>query len=553
MTISVNQQVDFLWKKIGFGVAKTEVPSIKDATNESVISYPFIPGHKIWAEAHLIPAVIPVANTPIVQVHSQSINSPVECTMDITATTNRTWFTGFQDWIPIAFGSTYQVKVFLAAAGSSTPETTGVQLYAAGTNNNDEWFFDYEAGVLHFIGDNLPVQAWSGKKIFVCGARYVGIKGLNVSTGTTIGNISINGDTISSSNDIILAPFTGNINLSGSSLQNAAYPALPTDVATSQYVIDTIQALHPNSIWQGDSILNISDPDGNAAVLTLSIDGTLLWTATSSGTTIGEVTINGNTISGANDIYITPAADKVVVADSTTALGMPTGTTLERPIAPNPGYTRYNTTVGSLEWFNGTDWAGPSSQISSQIIYGDGNEDSFVLDQATHENNVIVTIHGVTQVPGSQASGGSYTISGSIITFAEVPQLNEKIEIRFISQSVTPILPVGQITESSYVDPAAITVGTNNVLLDSFSVNAYRAAKYVLSIVANDGNASMAEILMTHNGTDAVYTVTSTPMTAGGTTSLTYVAQVSLGSCELIAISTTSNTLVKLQKTYFVL
>jgi len=549
MTISVNQQVDFLWKKIGFGVAKTDVPSIKDATNESIISSPFIPGHKIWADAILVPPVKPAVTSAVVHIHAQNTNSALECTMDITSTPYRTWFTGFQDWIPIEFGSTYQVKVFLAPTGSSTPETTGIQLYAAGTNNDDEWYFDYEAGVLNFIGTTLPAQTWIGKKIFVCGARYVGIKGMSQSASSLIGNITISGDTISSINDLYIAPATGNINISGATIQNAAYPTMPTDVATSQYVIDEILALHPNTIYQGDSILRMSDPTGNAGVLTLHMDGSLVWSVTGAGTTLGDITINGDTISSMNDIHIAPAADKVIIADYSTALGMPAGTSAERPPAPQLGFTRYNTSLGSLEWYNGTDWAGPQSSITSQVLTGDGVATNFNLTQSTHQNNILVTIQGVTQVPGV-----SYTVAGSVITFNEAPVMNEKVEIRFISQSVTPTLPIGQLTDTAVIDPPPHIVNMNNVVLDSFPIASYRAAKYVLSIVAADGNAQMAEILMTHNGTtQALCQVTSTDMTAGGTTVLTYVAQIALGSCELLAISTTPLTTVKMQKTYFVL
>jgi len=551
MTISVNQQVDFLWKKLGFGVAKTEVPSIKDATNESIISSPFIPGHKIWAEAQLVPAIMPTLSTPSTHVHTAS--TAVECTMDITATPNRTWLTGFQDWIPIEFGSTYQIKVFLATAGSSTPTVTGTQLYAGGTNNNDEWYFDYEAGVLHFIGDTLPALTWIGKKIFITGARYVGLKGLSVSAGSTMGNITISGDTISSTNNIVISPATGNVNLSGSTLQNAAYPTLPTDVATYQFVTDTILALHPNTIYQGDSIMRLSDPTGTAGILTLQMDGNLVMTATNTAVTLGQVSISNNTISSLDDLHITTPANKVVLTDSTTAIGMPTGTTAERPVAPAAGYTRYNVTLGTLEWFNGTDWAGPQSQIASQVIIGDGIATYFNLDQSTFANNILVAIQGVTQVPGAPIDGGSYTVAGNVITFTEAPKDEERIEIRFISQSVTPTIPVSQLSASAVLDPAPIVVGTNNVVLDSFPIALYRSAKYLLSIEASDGNAQMTEISLVHNGMSALRSVTSTEMTANGPTTLTYTAQIHLGACELLALSSTSNTRVKIQKTYFTL
>ena len=104
MTISVNQQVDFLWKKLGFGLTKTDVPSMKDATNESIVSAHFLPGDRIWAESELIPVVLPVSDTSVIEVFTGA-NSAL-CTMDLTSTINRTWLTNLTDWVPIEYGST---------------------------------------------------------------------------------------------------------------------------------------------------------------------------------------------------------------------------------------------------------------------------------------------------------------------------------------------------------------------------------------------------------------------------------------------------------------
>ena len=38
------------------------------------------------------------------------------------------------------------------------------------------------------------------------------------------------------------------------------------------------------------------------------------------------------------------------------ALGLPVGTTTERPSIPQGGYTRWNSTNSAMEIFNGTDW-----------------------------------------------------------------------------------------------------------------------------------------------------------------------------------------------------
>ena len=177
MAINDNQKLDFLWKKLGYGVTKTDINSIKNATNESIPSSLLIRGDKLWAEAGDIPATIPTSNTSQVELTS------TETTSDLTASANRTWKTGAADWIPPEFGSTYQIKVYIDSAGAANPQSTGTQLFAAGSGNNDEWFFDYQSGVLNFIGDNLP-SGINGNKIYVVGARYIGNFGIS---GTTDG------------------------------------------------------------------------------------------------------------------------------------------------------------------------------------------------------------------------------------------------------------------------------------------------------------------------------------------------------------------------------
>ena len=63
-------------------------------------------------------------------------------------------------------------------------------MFATGSGNNDEWFFDYQSGVVHFIGANLPNGInFSGKSVYVSGARYTGTLGLqNFTSGASTGN-----------------------------------------------------------------------------------------------------------------------------------------------------------------------------------------------------------------------------------------------------------------------------------------------------------------------------------------------------------------------------
>jgi len=202
MTISTNQQVDYLWKKLGYGLTKTDTPANKLAFNESIASPLMLRGDKVWQESSSIPAVIPSSSSAQVTVYKDSLSNTIECTPDITATANRTWKTSSTDWIPVEFGSTYLVKVYLDTTGSTTAQTTGTQLFQAGAGNSDEWFFDYQSGVLHFIGDNLPSQTFTGKSIFVSGARYTGQFGVGSAPGqdANIANLTVVDTTISTVN-----------------------------------------------------------------------------------------------------------------------------------------------------------------------------------------------------------------------------------------------------------------------------------------------------------------------------------------------------------------
>ena len=186
MAISDSQKVDYLWKKLGYGKAKTDVSANKHANNESIASPILMRGGNVWAQSDEVPTTLPASSTNLVTVYPTT--NPVETTADGTATLNRTWTTGHTDWIPPEFGSTYAVKIYLHTSGdAANAASSGLQLFAAGSENNDEWFFDYQAGVLHFMGENLPHGAnFSGKSIYVSGGRYTGIQGVTELNGIGI-------------------------------------------------------------------------------------------------------------------------------------------------------------------------------------------------------------------------------------------------------------------------------------------------------------------------------------------------------------------------------
>ena len=187
MAISDSQKIDLLWKKIGFGKAKTDTNASKKAPNEPVASSLIIKDSDIWNQSSSITSVIPSANSSIAVVYSDAISDALEIVEDGSSSDNRTWKTNTTNWIPPGFGATYQLKVYSTTTGESNPQSTGDQLFETGSGNEDQWFFDYQSGVLHFIGDNLPTAIGTGTSnvIYVVGARYVGATGISTDSDST--------------------------------------------------------------------------------------------------------------------------------------------------------------------------------------------------------------------------------------------------------------------------------------------------------------------------------------------------------------------------------
>lgn len=222
MAISDTQKTDYLFKKLGFGITKTDTNSNKSAANESIASPLLLRGDKVWQQASSIPGTKPSSSATPVTVYTGA--TTVECTADITASTNRTWKTGLTDWIPPEFGSTYLVNVYVhTSSDASNAESISNKLFITGSGNDDEWFFDYQSGVLHFIGDNLPNGVdFSGKSIYISGARYTGAFGVGSAGGedANLGNLTISNVTITSSTEsdnIILDAESGLVVIEGNS------------------------------------------------------------------------------------------------------------------------------------------------------------------------------------------------------------------------------------------------------------------------------------------------------------------------------------------------
>ena len=395
MAISDTQKVDYLFKKIGFGTTKTDTNANKLAANESIASPLLLRGDKVWQQAGDIPAVKPSASNSIIGVYTGA--TTVECTEDITATGNRTWKTNSTDWIPPEFGSTYLVNVYIHTSGdAANAEDISNKVFVTGSGNNDEWFFDYQSGVLNFIGDNLPNGVnFSGKSVYIAGARYIGTFGVGASAGedANIGNLTISDTTISSSNNdsIILNPAgTGQVEITGTdavTIPNGTTAQRPTgELGDIRVNSDTGNfEFYDGSDWQA-----VSPSTNVSAIDTFNGDNSTV------AFTLSESTTSASTIITLNGVVQSPGNAYNI---SSTTL-----TFTEAPKSGDDIEVRYISTSFSLgSIIEDIDTSVQVNNSSSNII------------SKISGSNVIVTTSNSTTISGSIIGTGSIaSISTSV-------------------------------------------------------------------------------------------------------------------------------------------
>ena len=678
MAISDTQKVDLLYKKIAWSVAKTDTNPPKEAYNESNPSPLLIRGDTLWQLSGSIPASIPTTTSSIVQVYkdgSGAWSSTIECT-ELAVTDNRTWSTGLTNWIDTQFGATYFVKVYVDTTGSTTPQTTGTALQAAGVND-DQWYFDYQAGILNFIGTNLPASiatGVTGKSVFISGARYIGpIGATNFVNGLTIGNITINGNTITGNTGVTFGgnvttssyfigngqfltniaagnivgaygnadvsaylnsnTITGNITTQGniSTIANvsanyffgsgAYLTGLPaqygnanvavylssntiTGAITTQGSISTIANITAGNVtasaFYGNTFGTIATYSGNvsagyfvgnAAYLTglpatygnanvatfLSAFGSNIINTTANITTTANVSasyllgnvvgtvgtfstlnaenINANVVSNnisANVFYgnmyygnisvdtISPYQTSVTAFTSSTAIKLPSGITSQRP-AGVAGYIRYNSQLNAVEFYDGTQWVSTTNTVASQTITGDGINNTFTLDQPSNDSaGILVSINGTVQQPGV-----AYTCSNTQITFAEIPQTTDVIDVRFLAASL--IYEFDSVTPSVYLGHVVAT--TAPTLVDTFPVTGNTTINWVTS--SNDAvNAQYksSTVSSLNDGTNVYYTESAILKTTTSNVA-TFTSNITAGNINLWAVGDSASVTVTFERT----
>jgi hypothetical protein len=267
-----------------------------------------------------------------------------------------------------------------------------------------------------------------------------------------LGNLSINGNTISSSNtngDIVLDPNgTGNVILESATPDRVLYTGANNQILTDNVLTYNGSTLGVANINISGSTLSNTDVDGD---LTLDVNGT--------GT---------------------------LIVDTNTGIKFPIGTTLQRP-ADVEGYVRYNSDTNSIEFYNGVNWLSIATASGTSLFEtfdGDNSTTNFTLSSATTTNDTIVTLNGVVQSPGN-----AYAISGTDLTFTEAPKSGDAIEVRFITSEFTPASIIQDNDSSVRVNDSSANIVSkingSNVIVTTDSSTTFNGSIFGIGSIAS--------------------------------------------------------------------
>jgi len=402
----------------------------------------------------------------------------------------------------------------------------------------------------------LFVDAAENRKIK--GTTYLTYDGENLRANgiTRLGDVETLNNRIRTSNtdqDLILDPNgLGVITVNNHRVTNVGAPTAASDAATKSYVdaLISVTASSTRSIFDGPIgrsrvIVNDNSDAGGSFIgnVIFSVRGVEQGRIEDGLVTWQDVTIADNTISTvAGELKLNPYNNDRVVVDTNSVLRLPVGMEAERPTPglEQTGDLRFNTDLGSIEWYDGAGWNNPTNNaITSETIVPDGTSQSFTLAQENTTQSILVNFNGVIQRPST-----TYTVAGNIITFSTVPLTTDIIEIRSLTAGIAVA------TNPIVVDTAYANVGVSTFTIDTWDINLYRAAKYTYTAKTVTGNNyEIGELYVVHDNLAGYHT--STFVSKSGSSMLTWSTEVGFTAIMSIkAQGTNADTQIKYHAMY---
>ena len=290
---------------------------------------------------------------------------------------------------------------------------------------------------------------------------------------------------------------------------------------------------------------------------------------------------------------LTPAVS--VDIQTTDAMRVPVGTTVQRPSTPDTGQVRYNLTNNTFEGYASEQWVqlqatkdvdgdtfisaetSPGSDDDTLKFFAGGNlvaelnangfaeltvgeiliEDTFITTTNSDGNLELRTSGaGVVDIQSGASVANGLTVEGAVIindTGADVDlrvESNTEENMIFLDAS-TDALGIKTATPKASLQVEEMGIdcettqgtGTTQLKVAEYAVTDFRTAKILIQISdATGGEYQAQEFLVTHDGTNIKFTEYAIVFT--GTSALaTFSAQINAGNIELIAAPQTANTL----------
>ena len=450
---SSEEKLDLLYKKVIYGANKSGRSEQFGPASETSSTYTAVLPDYVWKEANStnVPTTPPSATTAYVQRYaswtsSQPANTtaPVQCVPNTDSPTmdgqsspfTRSWKTQATNWIGPSFGPGYLVNVWVGPANWDGDETDSTMTKIIfGANQNRDWFFDYEAGMLYWTNENAEATASntfedsesftafdSSYVVYVVGYRYIGATGVGSSTASTIG--------ISEVDDNVLYHLAF-VNANGGATSSSLYYDSDDDGAgTSDYGL----TYNPqtNTLTLGNNVSTIALTTGTFGATSVNSD--LIPNATNTRI-LGSSSVNWDKLYlNAGGLYLNGAQ----VTSSATELNLLTGVT-----------SLFNGDYGSLT--NTPTLGTIASQDSTSVDIDGGSIDGTIIGANTAAAGTFQALAATTGTFSSNVS-----ISGNLTVVGEVFQTNST-EVNFNDTILRTNVPTAGATANAAAPSSGIT------------------------------------------------------------------------------------------------
>ena len=218
--------------------------------------------------------------------------------------------------------------------------------------------------------------------------------------------------------------------------------------------INSFGTIQANNFTTGDILI-----DDNFITTTTSNSNLELRANGTGSIVVSDLSVNNTTISSATDIVLNPGSE-VVVIDSTGALKLPVGSTVERPTAA-VGQIRFNNSLNRFEGYTGSNWI----QLSGVVDVDGDTKVTAELTEGANDNTIRFDVAGSTVVD----------INSTRLSTSRIDVDNITIDGNTISTATNTNL---------VLNPQ----GTGSVIIDNFSIRNNTITNTVLNSVTTFNN-----------------------------------------------------------------